>query len=310
MLHPRIAVLRRCNGLVQLGWDPGHAVVLRPPGPAEAVPALLRLLDGVRTRSEILSHAGELGFDAGTTRTLLDEMAAAGLLAREGTGSRLRTVRVHGRGPLSDALIDGLRRIGLRPSHSAPGHPATQRTVAATQRTAPPDLVVLADALVPDPALVAELMRRRIPHLQVRIRDGRGVIGPLVLPGATSCLRCADLHRCDHDPDWPHLCAQLLDRVGHLSPAGIAATAALALGEVETIAYGRDDQAPATLNSTLEVDLDSHHLEFRPWSVHPHCGCTDAADDGQEAAGTPLATEIPSADADPVALGNSREELL
>ncbi|MCU1641557.1 MAG: hypothetical protein JWN03_1832 [Nocardia sp.] len=303
MLHPRIAVLRRCNGLVQLGWDPGHAVVLRPPGPAEAVPALLRLLDGVRTRSEILSHAGELGFDAGATRTLLDEMAAAGLLAREDAGSRLRNVRVHGRGPLSDALIEGLRRIGLQPSHSAPGHAATQRTVH-------PDLVVLADALVPDPALVAELMRRRIPHLQVRIRDGRGVIGPLVLPGATSCLRCADLHRCDHDPDWPHLCAQLLGRVGYLSPAGIAATAALALGEVETIAYGRDDQAPATLNSTLELDLDSHHLEFRPWSVHPHCGCTDAAEGVQEAAGESAAAEMRSADADPGVYGNSRAELL
>ena len=46
-----------------------------------------------------------------------------------------------------------------------------------------PDLVVLADASAPDPAHVAPLMAAGTAHLPVRLRDGTGVVGPLVLPG-------------------------------------------------------------------------------------------------------------------------------
>ncbi|MEV6770344.1 TOMM precursor leader peptide-binding protein [Nocardia sp. NPDC051030] len=274
MLHPRITVLVRRNGAVQLGWDPSTAVILQPPGPAEAMPAFLRLLDGMRTQPEILWQARALGFDGEATQSLLDEMASAGLLAHDEPRSRLRTVRVHGRGPLSDALAEGLRRIGLRPSRSSERDTAEPRDgIPEFARPDRPELVVLADALVPDPALVAEFMEYGVPHLQVRMRDGRGVVGPLVLPGETSCLRCADLHRCDRDPDWPHLSAQLLGRVGYASTAGIAAATALALQEVETIAHGSAEHPPATLNTTLELDLDSPHIDHRPWPVHPNCGC-------------------------------------
>lgn len=263
MLHPRLAVLMRQDGQVQLGWDPEAAVIVQLPGPPEAVPRLLRLLDGVTALSQILSAAGTLGFEAETTRLFLAELEAAGLLL-ERTPARLRNVRVHGRGPLSDALVDGVRRIGLRAARSCE---------ADAVGSGSPDLVVLADALVPDPACTRELMRRRIPHLQVRIRDGRGVIGPLVLPGVTSCLRCADLHRCDREPEWPQLAAQLFGRTGYASPAGIAAAAALALNEIETVAHGSPARAPATLNATLELNLDSHRLDCRRWIAHPQCGC-------------------------------------
>ncbi|WP_067572443.1 hypothetical protein [Nocardia acidivorans] len=303
MLHPRITVLVRRNGAVQLGWAPGEAILLRPPGPAEAVPALLRLLDGARPEGEILCAARELGFSTESVRGVLEALDDAGLLIDAETPSRLRHVRVHGRGPLSDALLDGLRRIGLRGSHSYPGH-------APDARTERPDLVVLADALVPDPALVAELMRRRIPHLQVRIRDGRGVIGPLVLPGESSCLRCADLLRCELEPEWPRLSAQLLGRIGHATPAGIAAAAALALHEIDTIAHGAAEYAPASLSATLELNLDLPHLGVRPWPVHPLCGCLDAPERHRSASGAPAANEIGSDNIDPAARGKSESELL
>ncbi|WP_067535093.1 TOMM precursor leader peptide-binding protein [Nocardia crassostreae] len=252
LLDPRITVLLRPDGTVQLGWNSGHARILTAPGP---VSAFLRLLDGSRTRPQILWQARKLGFGADMAGDLLDELAATGLLASADPDPLLRTVRVHGRGPLADALGAGLRRIGLRPTRSQA------------------ELTVLADTLVPDPVLVAELVRDRRPHLSVRLRDGRGLIGPLVLPGETSCLRCADLHRCDRDPAWPQLSVQLLDRVGHASPAAIATVAALALTEIERIAHGRAALPPATLNATLELNLDSHQLERRPWMPHPRCDC-------------------------------------
>src|SRR5690606_38112452 len=71
------------------------------------------------------------------------------------------------------------------------------------------DLVVLTDALMADPRLSVDLVLRRVPHLQVRVRDGVGVVGPLVLPGETSCLRCADLTRTGFEAAWPHRPAAL-----------------------------------------------------------------------------------------------------
>jgi hypothetical protein len=50
------------------------------------------------------------------------------------------------------------------------------------------DLVVLSDYLVADPRMVRDLHSKGVPHLAVRVRDGTGLVGPLVIPGVTSCL--------------------------------------------------------------------------------------------------------------------------
>ncbi|WP_280381246.1 TOMM precursor leader peptide-binding protein [Nocardia wallacei] len=268
MLHPRVAVLRRPSGAVQLGWDPERAVVVRLPGVgAEPIVEFLKLLDGLRSHPQIIWQAGRFGIASSDALRLLGEIDRAGLLMRPRESvSAVRAVHVHGRGPLSEALAAGVRRSGLRPSRSRDLTPGE-----GVGRDA--DVVVLADALVPEPHLVNDLVLRRIPHLQVRIRDGRGVVGPLVLPGGTSCLRCADLTRRDLDAEWPHLAAQLLDRIGYGSPAMIAATAALALRDLELILAGAADTPPRTLDTTLELDPDTHHIHRRTWSPHPACGC-------------------------------------
>ncbi|WP_282785038.1 MULTISPECIES: hypothetical protein [unclassified Nocardia] len=270
MLHPRYPVLVRRDGGVQVGWDPGRALILRLPGvDTQRVLAFLRLLDGLCSYPRILWRARELGIEADTVRGVLAEMRTAGLLAGAGTervgGIRLLGgVHLHGRGPLSDALLLGLRRMGMRPSHSRGQSPPTAWR---------PQLVVLADTLVPAPDLVERLVRLRIPHVQVCVRDGRGIIGPLVLPGVTSCLSCADRYRADREPEWPHLAAQLLGRVGQASAAGIAATAGLALAEIEAVAAGEPDRPPTVLNATLELNLDSRRLDRRTWPPHPSCHC-------------------------------------
>ena len=50
------------------------------------------------------------------------------------------------------------------------------------------DLVVLSDSLVADPRMVRDLHSQGVPHLAVRVRDGTGLVGPLGIPGVTSCL--------------------------------------------------------------------------------------------------------------------------
>ncbi|MBF6364704.1 hypothetical protein IU433_29450 [Nocardia puris] len=269
MLHPRVTVLVRPSGTVQLGWDPERAVALDPPDlDTQAVLGFLRLLDGLHTRPQILWLAGEVGVPAERAETLLDAIDAAGLLLHpRSDADRITTVRVHGRGPLSDAITAGLRRVAVRATRT---NEDTPRLSATAPRA---DLVVLTDAVVADPRFVGALVVHRLPHLQVRVRDGKGLVGPLVLPGATSCLRCHDLTRADLDPAWPHLAAQLLGRVGHASPAATAATAALALGELEAIVACSAERTPATLDATLELDLDSQVLQRRHWAPHPDCGC-------------------------------------
>ncbi|MCA2206403.1 TOMM precursor leader peptide-binding protein [Nocardia rosealba] len=273
MLHPRVTTLVRPSGTVQLGWDPERALVLETTElDTGTVLAFLRLLDGLQSRPQIIWRAGEFGISPDRTVALLTAIDRAGLLLQpERKQAKIRSITVHGLGPLSDAVTIGLRRMGFRPSRSRTFRPEV--VVGAPGC----DLVVLTDALMIDPRLSVDLVLRRVPHLQVRVRDGIGVVGPLVLPGQTSCLRCADLTRAGLDHDWPHLAAQLLGRTGHASPAGVAATTALALGELEAIVECSPRRRPATLDATMELDLDSHELHRRPWPPHPECGCRTLA---------------------------------
>ncbi len=151
-------------------------------------------------------------------------------------------------------------------------------TVNPTTTTAPmpsdrgPDLLVLADTLAFPPHLIDQLMGDRQPHLPVRFRDGVGVVGPLVLPGRTSCLWCAELHRYDLDRAWPRLANQLIGRTGRADPASTQATAALAVGQVLR-AVQDSGEHPPLWNATLEIDVVTGDVTRRTWLPHPRCTC-------------------------------------
>ena len=150
------------------------------------------------------------------------------------------------------------------------------------------DVVVLAPADTADPRLHEDLLRRDIPHLLATVRETTGVVGPLVVPGATACLRCLDLHRADRDPAWPLIAAQLAARgPGAGTPAcdvvlasvvaGVAALQVLAaLDAADPPERWAADGAWADLptrDGTLELCLPDWRLLRRRWSPHPHCGC-------------------------------------
>ena len=100
--------------------------------------------------------------------------------------------------------------------------------------------------------------RDRIAHLPVRLRDGTGVVGPLVLPGRSACLTCIELHRCGRDPGWPAVTAQLVGQPGRGDAATAAATAALGMAQVLAAldaAAGGAAPAPSVLGATLEIDI-------------------------------------------------------
>ncbi|MFI5430740.1 hypothetical protein I7X09_02830 [Rhodococcus sp. P-2] len=273
---PRIAVLSRPDGRLQLGWTPGRAVLLTLPAgvDARAVKSILRTMDGSKSRAAILWEASRRGIPTSVTEQFLAQLADSGFVhtARRNTA----TVRIHGVGPLSDAVERALVTGGVSTRRSR-GYRNTDVVRSWNEQ-----LVVLADDVVTDPRLVSDLVRCGLPHLSVRIRDGNGVVGPLVLPGRSSCLRCADIIRSELDPHWLHLSAQLLGSAGHAESAMIHASVALALAEIDATLGALDlpgvEDLPsaataASLSSTLEIALRPYRITTRRWPRQISCSC-------------------------------------
>ncbi|GAA1229488.1 ThiF family adenylyltransferase [Prauserella halophila] len=135
-----------------------------------------------------------------------------------------------------------------------------------------PDLVVLTDTVVPAPEIVNELMVERQPHLLVRVRDGNGIVGPLVHPGRSSCLRCADLARTSHDPSWPRIANQLAGRLPRTDLCSVTATAGIAGGQILRI-LDPEESVPPTWNRTIETDAFDGTTTASDWPPHPSCPC-------------------------------------
>src|SRR3984885_8956053 len=156
-LDPALPVLLRPDGAVQVGWDPRRAVLVRPPGglAAAELATLLRSMRSPIPLGELQRQALGRGLhDADGLTDLVTKLVTAGVATRghRQSGGRAASIRVHGRGPLSDLLVDSLRCSGARIAHSSQPHASISRTTV--------DLVVLADYLVADPRLVRDLHRQ------------------------------------------------------------------------------------------------------------------------------------------------------
>jgi bacteriocin biosynthesis cyclodehydratase domain-containing protein len=307
-LPPHRSVVRIGAGSRMLGLDPTAALAVEdlPPPLAE----MLDELTGPVPTAQLIGRAVDRGADRAEAEVLLGELVAAGVLVDAVVWQRreLRraesTVVVHGSGPLAVGLVLGLAMAGVGTVHVVTsgavlagdlgtglvdadrGRDRGSATAAALTRlhplatTGPPpqravsDLVVLADASAPDPVQVAKLHAAGTAHLVVRMRDGIGVIGPLVLPGRTTCLGCIEIERCARDPAWAAAAAQLTGTTGRAAPACVAATAGLATAQVlVALDDAGNEDGPPTLEATLELDADAGTLVRRAWSPHPDCRC-------------------------------------
>ncbi|WP_375490034.1 thiamine biosynthesis protein ThiF [uncultured Jatrophihabitans sp.] len=207
----------------------------------------------------------------------------AALLAASGVG------RVHcalsGSTMLHHTLPGGVRpgdegRPLERAAENAVHNAAPDTDTRAPDPAQRPDLTVLtADGPVADDRRRA-LHARNAPYLAVTVGVDHGVVGPLVLPGLTSCLGCADLHRQDRDPAWPALAAQL-SVPRRYGPACDAATATFvaATAAMQALTF-LDGGEPAVIDATLELRLPDWRLRRRSWPPHPDCDCAHSAPGG------------------------------
>ena len=109
-----------------------------------------------------------------------------------------------------------------------------------------------------------------LPHLHVATRLDKATIGPLVIPGSSSCFRCAHLHRCDTSPDWMQVDLQWRRHAnsGH-SDAILTHYTAL-----HVLLITRHWIDGAALTNTL-WDAKLPWPQFDPQNAPPHplCGC-------------------------------------
>jgi bacteriocin biosynthesis cyclodehydratase domain-containing protein len=258
----------------------------------------------------LLATAGALDdFPAGTLRLLsppvrarlATELAAASLAHRDGDGGA-RTlarritaqVRIHGAGTVGNTVASLLTSSGIgqvttadpqRPekSQSTPYGPGTLRPGVASAGGggsgepppggALPDLAILVGRHPME--LRASLMRDRVPHLAVSADEAIGVVGPLVIPGRTACLRCLDLTRAERDPAWPLILAQLEGREPNPCACDAPLAAAVAAqAAAQVLAFiDRAVAADPVANGTLELVLPGWQWRRRTWPRHPGCSC-------------------------------------
>ena len=296
ILRPGTHVLARPAGELQVGLDPRDAVVLPD---TEPVRSSLRLLAGSAARRDHVD-AGTVQLLAGQN-LLIDQRdlipllgpdqdgpvrhAAAALARTDGpdTSAALRArrrsrVQVHGFGhPIGAAMPQRFTELLLAAGFAEPGPPRRRPTRGSGADTDPAVLLGVGE---PDRELVDGWARTGTPYLLVRMREGRAVVGPFVVPGRTACLRCVDAHWSDVDRAWPLLVKQYAaatrqDRSDGapepLDPLLVSVALSWAARDMASFVDGR---RPSTWSSTLTLDPHLTDLETRSWLRHPGCGCS------------------------------------
>lgn len=286
-----LSALARSRGIPAARWEALRAALAR---------AQVTTREG-STRLAAGDLAPITGPDAATWTRLLDDGGGARLLAAR----RDRTVGLLGAGRLGLSMAVTLAAAGVgavliedalpvAPTDLGVGGytvrdlqlPRSEaaarvlRTIAPDVRTTGPagtrpDVMVLVEHGAADAHRARILMSTAVVHLSVVVREADVMVGPLVVPGRSACLRCLDLHRTQADARWPAVAAQLA--AAPAQPGGgeesVLAAIAGALAAGQVLAQ-LDGTGPRTLGAALEIRLPDAVPRLRDWPVHPTCGCT------------------------------------
>lgn len=243
-LAPGLHLLRRGDGYLQAGLTTGRTLVPETPDTTRRIQLLARAeasLDDVPEPLRALLHR--------PPSPLNGNVAVAGFGHSRGDAPRTR-------------LRALLRGTGL------------------SVGSGPVLLTVVAGVGEPRRSLTDALSRHDKPHLLVRFMEGAAVVGPLVVPGLTPCLRCLDASVADDDPAWPLLVEQYAAASSRDRPDGMTepldpllVELALAWAARDVATYLGGDR-PSTWSTTLRFTTRLREVEATQWEPHPACGCT------------------------------------
>lgn len=263
-LDPTAPLLWRSPTSLQLGVAPVLAVLPEMGTLEESV--LVALRSGA-SRTELAQLGPPQAVDA-----LLDRLRPALMAVRDDRPAPARPVPP----PPAPVQLDGPHDLvaWLGGALRQLGHPDRHRGGAG--------VVVLAAHHVLSPHRVAPWIADDVPHLPVILLDQAAVVGPLVVPGRTPCLRCVDEHRMDADPAWAAVGPQLL----HRRPAALAGDPRLR-AEVAALlgrALAGDPSTGSLAGVAVRIDGRTGAVSRFAPAWHGRCLCRSLA---QPAAGRP-----------------------
>lgn len=301
--RPECPVLWRAPGQAQLGEGARHVLCAMEPDLA----GWLLGLDGLRTLAQVLADVQARGLDQAAALRLLHLAVGAGAIddaaampqswrlldlpARTAAqADHLAALLTYGDHRIAERLVDArqLLRVHL-PDPSPPvGQTALPALLASAMTAA--GFTLAADGAQADltvligqhPVIGAEIAALEVvppagAHLFVAAYGDRAVAGPLVVPGRTSCLRCAYLHVRDADPHWTGVSMQLHTAVSRLAQAPVDRLLALLVSaQAARLARAWVDHPAQTdqwRDLAVELRLPSGAAAWEPRPAHPLCAC-------------------------------------
>lgn len=132
----------------------------------------------------------------------------------------------------------------------------------------------------PEPETLAQLMADGTPHLYIATTPLGVHAGPIVIPGATPCFHCIELHRSNRDPYWQKVAALLFSERLDRAPMHHALLAAASAAQLIT-SFNEREIAHDRIALTTTLKFESANsvggcairAENLSWDFHPECSC-------------------------------------
>lgn len=292
-LPARTIALCRGDSELQFGLSDDVAVTVPLPRGVRAkdMLAILQRLDGETPLPHAFASSSLSASYEDSIAEFVDSLVSEGVLERgratpdswgmptpgPSTGGRSAEsdeyiVHMVGRGDMARRVETPLSHAGFRCRWSERVGIRLDLDRPPWKRCDPADIVVLADDLVPDPLILDALTRSGTPHIYLACRDGRVVVGPMVVPGDSACLRCADLYRADRNELWPVMSAQLLFTSGWAPIPSRVSAVALVLAELNTLRRS-GPESMLTYGHSVEISVEEGLWRRRKWQPHARCHC-------------------------------------
>lgn len=116
-------------------------------------------------------------------------------------------------------------------------------------------------------------VEKRKPWLRLSFDDSIGYLGPLVVPGNTSCYNCCRLRLVSNSPNYEYQLwryRECIPKTG-LMVSEVFADIVCGMGADEIIRYLTNYQKPLTINSLTALDTRQMHVFHHKIITHPYC---------------------------------------
>jgi hypothetical protein len=137
-----------------------------------------------------------------------------------------------------------------------------------------PDLVIIADRPWRDPSETSSLLNRSIPHLIIDPLISEVAIGPLVIPGKSSCLNCQEQQLVNVDQSWP-IMRKLIGQHATVQPDQLLLLTAIsfAVAQLTTAISESNLERCALVNQRWRFKLPGPSIEIVNCQPNMFCSC-------------------------------------